>query len=85
VTGWASAIDPGPDESGQSVTFVVTTNNPGLFAAQPAVAPDGTLTYTPHLLALGIATVTVRAVDDGGTANGGSDTSPPQTFTITII
>jgi hypothetical protein len=29
--------------------------------------------------------VTVRAVDNGGTANGGSDTSPPQTFTITII
>ena len=30
------------------------------------------------------ATVTVRAVDDGGTAFGGADTSAPQTFTITV-
>jgi hypothetical protein len=49
------------------------------------VAPDGTLTYTPTLTLLGTATVTVKAVDDGGTANGGNDTSPAQTFTITII
>jgi large repetitive protein len=86
VAAWATSIQAGPaDESSQSVTFSVTNDNPGLFAAQPAVAPNGTLTYTPTLLAIGSATVTVRAVDDGGTANGGSDTSPPQTFTITII
>jgi len=30
------------------------------------------------------ATVTVTAHDDGGTANGGQDTSAPQQFTITI-
>ena len=86
VPGWATAITPGPaDEASESVTFTVSNNNPGLFAVQPAVAPNGTLTYTPTLLALGGATVTVRAVDNGGTANGGSDTSTPQTFTITIL
>jgi hypothetical protein len=86
VPGWASSISPGPaDESGQQVHFVVTVDNPSLFSVQPAVAPDGTLTYTPTLALLGTATVTVKAVDDGGTANGGNDTSPPQTFTITII
>ena len=86
VAGWASNIQPGPmDESSQNVTFVVSNNNPGLFAAQPAVAPNGTLTFTTTLLAIGSATVTVRAVDNGGTASGGSDTSPPQTFTITSI
>ena len=86
VPGWATAISPGPsDESSQNVTFTVTNNNNGLFSAQPAIAPDGTLTYTPALLALGSATVTVRAVDDGGSSNGGNDTSPPQTFTITIV
>ena len=86
VPGWATAITPGPaDEASESVTFIVSNNNPGLFAVQPAIAPDGTLTYTPTLLALGGATVTVRAVDNGGTANGGSDTSAPQTFTITIL
>jgi hypothetical protein len=86
VPGWASNIQPGPaDESSQNVTFNVTNTNPGLFAAQPAVASNGTLTFTTTLLAIGSATVTVRAVDNGGTANGGSDTSPPQTFTITVI
>jgi hypothetical protein len=86
VPGWATGIQLGPaNESSQNATFIVTNDNPALFAAQPAVAPDGTLTFTTTLLALGSATVTVRAVDDGGTANGGMDTSGPQTFTITII
>jgi hypothetical protein len=86
VPGWATNIDPGgSDESGQTVTFTVTNDNPGLFTVQPAVAPSGTLTYTPALLAIGTATVTVIAHDSGGTANGGVDTSPPQTFTITVL
>jgi hypothetical protein len=86
IPGWAKEISAGdPGESGQTVTFVVSNDSPGLFAAQPAVAPNGTLTYTPGLLAIGVATVTVQARDDGGTANGGVDTSPPQTFTITIL
>ena len=32
-----------------------------------------------------MANVSVRAVDDGGTAGGGADTSAPQSFTITIV
>ena len=86
VPGWATAISPGPsNESSQHVTFTVTNDNNSLFSAQPAIAPNGTLTYTPALLAIGSATVTVRAHDDGGNSNGGNDTSPPQTFTITIL
>jgi HD domain len=86
ILGWATGISAGPaDEFSQTVTFVVTNDNPGLFAIQPAIAPNGRLTYTPALLALGTATVTVRAIDNGGTADGGSDTSAPQTFTITIL
>jgi hypothetical protein len=86
VPGWATAIMAGPaDESSQNVSFLVSNDNTGLFSAQPAVAPDGTLTYTPALLALGTATVIIRAVDDGDVAGGGNVTSPAQTFTITII
>jgi PAS domain-containing protein len=86
IPGWATNILEGPaDESPQTISFVVTNDNPGLFAAQPAITPTGTLTYTPNALAIGSATVTVRAVDNGGTADGGADTSLPQTFTITII
>jgi hypothetical protein len=48
------------------------------------VTAAGTLTFMPATNASGTATVTVWATDDGGTANGGQDTSAPQTFTITV-
>src|SRR4029077_19248852 len=60
-------------------------NNNTLFSAQPTVSASGTLTFTPAPNANGIATVTIAAHDDGGTANGGVDTSAAQTFTITVI
>jgi hypothetical protein len=82
---WATAISAGPaDESSQTVSFNVTNNNNALFSAQPAVDASGTLTFTPAPNANGTATVSVAAHDDGGTANGGVDTSAAQTFTITV-
>ncbi|UXI69305.1 beta strand repeat-containing protein [Tahibacter amnicola] len=86
VTGWATAISAGPaDEAGQTLTFLVTGNtNPTLFSAGPAVSATGVLTYTPAANANGTATVTIRLRDNGGTANGGVDTSPAQTFVITV-
>lgn len=85
VSGWATGISSGPaDESGQTLTFLVTTDNDALFAVLPAVSATGTLTYTPATNANGSATVTVRLQDNGGTANGGQDTSAPQTFQITV-
>jgi hypothetical protein len=85
VAGWATAVSAGPaNESSQTVNFVVTNDNNALFSAQPAVAANGTLTYTASPNASGTATVTVAAHDDGGTANGGVDSSAAQTFTITI-
>jgi hypothetical protein len=86
VPGWATAISPGPaNESGQSVTFEVATDNDALFLLGPALSAAGTLTYTPNPLAgSGTAMVTVRAHDNGGTANAGIDTSSAATFSITI-
>ena len=55
-----------------------------MFATQPAVAANGTLTYTPAVNANGSATVNVQIHDNGGTSNGGVDTSTGQTFTITV-
>jgi len=83
---WATAISPGPpDEAGQTVSFEITGNtNAALFSVAPAVDPAGTLTYTPAANANGVATISVRARDDGGTANGGIDASAPQSFTITV-
>ncbi len=83
VSPWATAMRAGPpDESGQLMDFLVTTDTPALFLTAPAIAPDGTLTFQPDPAAHGVATVTVRLHDDGGVSPG-VDTSPPQTFSIT--
>jgi uncharacterized repeat protein (TIGR01451 family) len=86
VAGWATAISPGAaDEADQTVTFAVTANtNAALFSVAPAVSPTGTLTFTPAPDAEGAATITLVLQDNGGTSNGGADTSAPQTFTITV-
>ncbi len=84
VGNWATGISGGPNES-EPFLFQVTNNtNPGLFSTQPAVTSLGTLTYTPAFNASGSADITIVLKDFGGTANGGVDTSPPQTFTITV-
>ncbi len=85
AAGWATGISAGPaDESLQALDFIVSNDNPSLFLVQPAVAANGTLTFTPAADENGTATVTVRLHDDGGTANFGVDTSAPQTFTIDV-
>jgi hypothetical protein len=85
LVGWATNLNAGPpNESAQTLNFIVSNNNTALFSAQPVVAANGTLTYTPALNANGAATVTVQVHDNGGTANGGVDTSGAQTFTITV-
>lgn len=84
VVGWATDISAGPNESTQTVTFLISTSNDAFFSVLPAVSEDGTLTYTVADNTNGVVMVTVTAMDDGGTANGGDDTSAAQTFTITV-
>ena len=85
VTSWATNILAGPsDESAQTLNFLVTSNNPALFSVPPLIAANGTLTYTPTTNANGVAIVSVQIKDNGGTTNGGVDTSAVQLFTITI-
>jgi hypothetical protein len=87
IANWATGISPGPaNESGQNVTFNITGNtNSALFAVPPTIASNGTLTFTPQAGSSGSATITVVAQDNGGTTDGGVDTSAPQTFVVTII
>ncbi len=84
VNNWATGISPGPLETGQAVDFIVTNDATGLFSAQPEVSPTGVLTYALAPDANGVATVSAKLRDDGGTAGGGSDTSAVQTFLITV-
>ena len=84
VPSWATSISTGAGESGQTASFTATNDNPSLFSVQPSVTAAGTLSYTPAPQAAGVATVSVSLQDNGGTAFGASDTSPVQTFTISI-
>ena len=86
VPGFVTSISPGTraSEVSQTVSFQVTTDNNALFSVLPAITANGTLTYTPASTGSGIATVTIIAQDNGGTANGGVDSSPAQTFAINL-
>jgi ELWxxDGT repeat protein len=82
---WATGISAGPpSQAGQTLSFQLDIDNPQLFAVPPSIDASGRLTYTPAAGAVGTATISVTLHDSGGTDNGGSDTSPPQTFAITI-
>jgi hypothetical protein len=89
VTGWVTSFDAGPPDEDlvQGVAqYIVSNNNPALFSVQPAVAVNGTLTYTPAPGKSGSATVSVQVRDNGGTSegHGAIDTSAVQSFTITV-
>ena len=71
------------NETNQIVSFVMSNSNSGLFTSQPAISTNGTLTFTPGARG-GTVTVTARAKDNAGVANGGADTAAAQTFTIVI-
>ncbi len=89
VNGWATGLSKGPaNESAQTLSFNVTDNtNTSIFevGAEPAVDSNGNLTYKPAADANGSATITLEIKDNGGTANGGDDTSATQSFVISVI
>ena len=86
VVPWATNLSTGAANESQSLTFEVTNNtNPSLFQIAPGVNFIGQLVYRPAANAHGSAEITVRLKDNGGTANGGVDTTPTQTFTITVL
>jgi len=80
---WAAQMNAGAtNEAGQTMDFIVTNNNPGLFSEQPWISSDGKLHYTLAPNQNGDALVSVSIHDSGGTTNGGVDTSVPVTFNI---
>ena len=83
---WATAMSAGPaNEAHQTLTFLIVNDNPALFSDSPAIdAMTGELTYTVADHEHGVANLEVRIMDDGGTANGGVDTSDSQPLMITI-
>lgn len=77
-----NGITPGP-ETAQNTALSVSSNNPGLFTnLNVSSVTGGAATLTYQLAGTGTAIITVTAKDNGGTANGGTD-SFSQTFTVT--
>ncbi len=81
VNNWATGISKGAaNESAQTLTFNVNvTSGASLFSVPPAIAPNGTLTYTPAPNKSGPANISVTLSDDAGGIS-----TPTETFTITI-
>lgn len=85
INNWATNISAGPaNEASQTLTFLLNNDNSALFLVPPAISSSGTLTFRPADDAFGQAVVTAVLMDNGGTANGGVNISPSQTFTITV-
>jgi len=83
-----TGISPGDaDDNGQALTVTAASSNPALMP-DPAVSytsPNSSalLTLTPVVNQYGTTTITVTVKDNGGTANGGVDTTV-RTFTVTV-
>ena len=85
VPNWAKSISAGPaNESDQTLTFSVWSDDYSLFSVQPSIAPNGTLTYTPAENIFGVAMLHVTLRDSGGTENGGVETSSEAVFRIVV-
>jgi uncharacterized delta-60 repeat protein len=81
VSSWATGISDGDATVTQALAFAVNVTGGGaLFTTPPAIASNGTLTYTPSGSA-GTATLSVTLTDDA-TAGGAALTTAPQVFTI---
>ncbi len=81
-----AGISAGPNEN-QSLSITAVSSNPALIP-NPTVnftspSATGTLVYTPVANQSGSAIITVTVTDNGGIANGGSD-STVRSFTVTV-
>jgi len=90
IAGWAKGFNPGAtNETSQTIASyqIVSNSNPSIFASNPTITPAGTLMYTPvaSITSSNSAVIGVQVQDSGGTANGGTDLSTIQFFTIAVV
>lgn len=85
VPGFVANVNYGPFETQSVAAYnVVETSDLSNVVSSASIALNGTLSYTLSGTA-GTATLAASVRDDGGTANGGIDTSAPVVFTITVL
>ena len=83
-----AGITAGPGDKGQTVTITASSSNPALIPI-PAVtytspSTTGSLTYAPTPFTSGSSVITLTVMDNGGTANGGNNTTI-ETFTVVVL
>ncbi|MDF9798449.1 translation elongation factor EF-1beta [Catalinimonas alkaloidigena] len=87
ITNFAENIAPGPatatDEASQTLAFTATATDQSLFAVQPAISNNGTLTFTPADDNIGSTAVEV-ILTDSGPNNGENQNSSSTTFTFAV-
>jgi VCBS repeat-containing protein len=85
VNNFATNMNDGDPELDQSLTFTITGNsNSALFSVAPAISSTGTLTYTPAANVTGSAFIQITLSDNGSATAPNVNTSPAQSFTITV-
>jgi PKD repeat protein len=85
IVNWATNIGPGAFNENDSYYFELSNYDVNLFSVMPTLYTNGTLEFTPKADMFGVANIDVLLKDNGGTANGGNDTSASQSFKITIV
>jgi plastocyanin len=85
VNTFASSFNDGDDGTQAISNFVISeASDVNNVVSAVDINNAGNLTYTPASNVEGVATINIQVQDDGLTANSGVDTSPIQTFTITV-
>ena len=84
VVAWASAIDAGDDDVGQTVHFEVSTDDTKLFSQEPHISPQVSWPLARGD-EFGTAEIEVTAIDNGGTEHGGTATSSTARFAIDVL
>ncbi len=84
-TNWASINAGAFNEGSQVLTIALQSERSYLFSQQPALAANGTLTFTVAPDVVGTTYVTVNVGDDAGTENDGVNFSLTYPFNITIV
>ena len=85
VAGWATATERRPaGRVGQALDFLVSTQQPVVVLGRTGDRRQRDADLHAGRQRQRQRDVTVQLHDNGGTANGGVDTSAPQTFTITV-
>jgi len=85
ISNWPQNIDLGPNEMQQVDSYAVTTTSDpdSILAGSAAISAGGELGFS-LTGASGTAQLEATLTDDGGTPNGGNDTSSPVAFSITV-